>query len=90
MNKISTLTQEAIELLQRLIQTPSLSKYENETALILKSYVEKYCSNVHLLQNNIWVKNKYFDDGKPTILLNSHHDTVPANSAYTKIGRAHV
>jgi acetylornithine deacetylase len=84
MDKISTRTQEAIALLQSLIQTPSLSKHENETAAILKNYLEKYCSSVQTLQNNVWVKNKYFDESKPTILLNSHHDTVPANKAYTR------
>lgn len=84
MNKISTLTKEAIVLLQSLVQTPSLSKHENETAVILKNYLEKYCINVQTLQNNIWVKNKHFDISKPTILLNSHHDTVPANKAYTR------
>ena len=33
--------------------------------------------------NNIWATNKYFDEGKPTILLNSHHDTVKPNKGYT-------
>jgi acetylornithine deacetylase len=84
MNKIYTLTQEAVKLLQSLIQTPSLSKLENETAQLIKNYLEKYCDNVQTLQNNIWVKNKHFDESKPTILLNSHHDTVPANKAYTR------
>ena len=84
MNTISHLTKEAIELLQSLIQTPSLSRQEDKTATILKSYLEKYCTNVHRLKNNVWVKNKYFADNKPTILLNSHHDTVPANKSYTR------
>ncbi len=84
MNTISNLTQEAIALLQQLIQTPSLSKEENDTAAILKNYLEKYCDIVQTLQNNVWVKNKYFAESKPTILLNSHHDTVPANKAYTR------
>lgn len=84
MNTISNLTKEAIELLQSLIQTPSLSKQEDKTASILKIYLEKYCTNVHGLKNNVWVKNKYFDDQKPTILLNSHHDTVPTNKGYTR------
>jgi acetylornithine deacetylase len=35
-------------------------------------------------KNNIWATNKYFDESKPTLLLNSHHDTVKPNSAYTK------
>ena len=68
MNSISNLTKEAIELLQSLIQTPSLSRQEDETATILKIYLDKYCTNVHRLKNNIWVKNLHFDDTKPTIL----------------------
>ncbi|MFX5933764.1 M20/M25/M40 family metallo-hydrolase, partial [Acinetobacter baumannii] len=28
--------------------------------------------------------NKYFDASKPTILLNSHHDTVKPNKEYTR------
>jgi len=84
MNTISHLIKEAIELLQSLIQTSSLSRQENKTAAILKNYLEKYCTNVHRLKNNIWVKNQYFDVDKPTILLNSHHDTVPANKGYTR------
>ena len=34
--------------------------------------------------NNLWALNKYFDDTKPTILLNSHHDTVKPNANYTR------
>ena len=33
--------------------------------------------------NNVWATNKYFDELKPTILLNSHHDTVKPNQGYT-------
>jgi acetylornithine deacetylase len=33
--------------------------------------------------NNVWAYNKYFDRNKPTLLLNSHHDTVRPNQAYT-------
>jgi acetylornithine deacetylase len=84
MDTISTLTHEAIELLQSLIQTPSLSKQENATAAILKMYAKKYCTIIQTLHNNVWVRNKHFDESKPTILLNSHHDTVPANKAYTR------
>ena len=84
MNTISHLTNDAIELLQSLIQTPSFSRYEDKTANILKIYLEKYCTHVNTLNNNVWVKNQYFDVSKPTILLNSHHDTVPANKGYTR------
>jgi acetylornithine deacetylase len=80
----SILIQEAIALLQQLITTPSLSKQEHDTAAHLKTYLDTYCDNVQTLLNNVWVKNKYYDEAKPTILLNSHHDTVPANKAYTR------
>ena len=32
----------------------------------------------------MWAYNKYYDAAKPTILLNSHHDTVKPNPAYTR------
>lgn len=78
------LTEEAIQLLQELIQTPSISKEENKTAGIIKKYLEKFCFDVKRENNNVWVKNLLFDESKPTILLNSHHDTVPANKSYTR------
>ena len=84
MNTISHLTKEAIELLQSLIQTPSLSIQEDETASILEIYLEKKCAEINRLKNNVWVKNLHFDDTKPTLLLNSHHDTVQANQGYTR------
>ena len=35
-------------------------------------------------RHNVWAINKYFDKSKPTLLLNSHHDTVKPNNGYTK------
>jgi acetylornithine deacetylase len=35
------------------------------------------------LQNNVYARNRHFDAAKPTLLLNSHHDTVKPNKAYT-------
>jgi acetylornithine deacetylase len=34
--------------------------------------------------NNVWACNKHFDPAKPTLLLNSHHDTVKPNAGYTR------
>jgi acetylornithine deacetylase len=34
--------------------------------------------------NNVYAFNHTFKEGKPTLLLNSHHDTVKPNNAYTK------
>jgi acetylornithine deacetylase len=33
--------------------------------------------------NNVWAFNKLYDASKPTILFNSHHDTVKPNASYT-------
>ena len=74
---------DAIDLLKKLIATPSFSKEEDKTALIIEEFLQS--KNVHTgrFLNNIWAKNNHFDNSKPTILLNSHHDTVNPNKGYT-------
>ncbi|WCT11222.1 M20 family metallo-hydrolase [Mucilaginibacter jinjuensis] len=79
-----TLFQEAVQLLRHLISTPSFSKEENLTANIVNAYLEQHGVETHRKMNNIWAWNKHFDPAKPTILLNSHHDTVKPNSGYTR------
>ncbi len=76
--------QEIIGLLQQLIAIPSFSKEENGTADVLTAFLEARNCSVQRKGNNVWVKNKYFDEQKPTLLLNSHHDTVKPNSTYTR------
>ena len=85
MNETSlhNLQQEALELLKQLIATPSFSKEEDRTALIIRDFLVLRKVEVHRLMNNIWVRNQEFDYSKPTILLNSHHDTVKPNKGYT-------
>ena len=78
------LFQQALQLLQQLIATPSFSKEENATAEIIKTFLEKHGVKTHRKLNNIWAYNRFFDPAKPTILLNSHHDTVKPNSGYTR------
>ncbi len=74
-----------IKLLQRLIATPSYSREENLTADILASFLAgEGVRDVQREHNNVWAYNRYFDPAKPTILLNSHHDTVKPNSAWTR------
>jgi acetylornithine deacetylase/succinyl-diaminopimelate desuccinylase-like protein len=75
---------DAVDLLKKLIATPSFSKEEDKTAEILARFFESKHIPVNRLLNNIWCANKYFDETKPTILLNSHHDTVAPNPQYTK------
>lgn len=74
----------AISLLKQLIATPSFSKEEADTALLIKKSFEAAAINAYRYLNNVWAINKYFDKTKPTILLNSHHDTVRPNKAYTQ------
>lgn len=80
---ITSLTQKAIDLLQNLIETPSFSGKEDQTALLLEKWFADYNIPIQRENNNIWAFNKYFDSTKPTILLNSHHDTVKPNTNYT-------
>lgn len=81
---INELYTEAIELLKQLIETPSFSKKEDDTAVILEKFFLKKGIATTRKINNIWVKNKHWDDAKPTILLNSHHDTVKPVNGWTK------
>jgi len=81
---IKELQEEALELLKNLIQIESFSKEEDGTAILLYQWMEGNGIAVKRDLNNIWAVNKYFDETKPTILLNSHHDTVRPNTAYTR------
>lgn len=80
---ITILQNKTLVLLKQLIATPSFSKEEEQTAAIIETFlkVNGVITKRHL--NNVWAKNKYFDQRKPTLLLNSHHDTVKPNKAYT-------
>ena len=74
---------EAIALLKHLIATPSFSKEEDNTADLIDEFLDKKGIKTRVHLNNIWARNKYYDENKPTILLNSHHDTVKPNKGYT-------
>lgn len=73
-----------LDLLKQLISTPSFSREEERTAQLIAEFLEGYGVLVSRHGNNVWAVNKFFDESKPTILLNSHHDTVRPNSAYTR------
>lgn len=85
MNKdLNIFTTGAIDLLKQLIATPSFSKEENETAEIICNFFAKLNVEYSRVGNNVYTKNKYYDVSKPSVLLNSHHDTVKPNAKYTK------
>lgn len=81
-NDLDILKQEAIGVLQELIQLPSFSRDEWQTASYLVKLLFDKGLQVNRVGNNVLALNKYFDESKPTILLNSHHDTVKPNSNY--------
>lgn len=81
---IEKLTTEAIELLKNLIETQSFSTEEDKTAALIENWFNQYGIPFERSGNNIIAYNKFFDKNKPTLLLNSHHDTVKPNAAYTK------
>ena len=74
---------DAIALLDRLIAAPSHSREENVTADILEGFLYEHGVDVQRIHNNLWAKSIDFDASKPTLLLNSHHDTVKPSAAYT-------
>ena len=76
--------EEAIHLLKQLISTPSFSKEETKTADIISEALKKHRTSVTRHHNNVWATNTRFDAAKPTLLLNSHHDTVKPNSGYSR------
>ncbi len=74
----------AYDLLKTLIRTPSLSGEEGPTADHLAQTLVQHGVRPERFRHNVWAVNQYFDPRKPTLLLNSHHDTVRPNRGYTR------
>jgi acetylornithine deacetylase len=83
-NSIDILTEKSIKLLQLLIRTPSFSRDESATADQIAEFLQAHDVSTERIGNNVIARNKYFDANKPTVLLNSHHDTVKPNAQYTR------
>lgn len=81
---MSMLITDSIDLLKDLIQVPSFSREEVGTATRIEQFLQEKSVPCYRDLNNIWAFNKFFDKKKPTILLNSHHDTVKPNTGYTR------
>ncbi|MFS4468606.1 M20 family metallo-hydrolase [Maribacter sp. 2210JD10-5] len=78
------LTEKALDLLKQLISIQSFSGEEDKTANAIEDWFKAFGIPFERIHNNVFAKNKYWDENKPTLLLNSHHDTVKPNKAYTK------
>jgi len=79
----TTLFSESIDLLQKIIRTPSYSGQENIVADLVQDYLASYNIKTNREGNNVWCCNQFYDAEKPTILLNTHLDTVKPNDGYT-------
>ena len=82
--RIEALTAESIELLQSMIETPSVSRDEKAVADLLEQRLTMWGMSVNRKGNNVWIKELSCHEGKPVILLNSHIDTVKPAARYTK------
>jgi acetylornithine deacetylase len=72
----SPITEQVTELLEQLIGVPSYSREEDKAAETIRKFLKKEKIAFETAGNNTWAKNKHFNFLKPTILLNSHIDTV--------------
>lgn len=75
--------QDSVALLCRLISTPSPSRNEGATADLLEEFLHSKGIECHRHHNNIWAMSSHFDPSQPTLMLNSHHDTVRPAASYT-------
>ncbi len=74
----------AVRLLRQLIATPSTSRNETATADLLEAALRARGAEPLRLANNLCVRNRRFRAGLPTVLLNSHHDTVRPTDAWSR------
>ena len=77
-------TEQAIELLKRLIATPSVSRDEAAAADIIEAEFSQMGFTPKRVGNNVWVKAWERDESKPTILLDAHIDTVKPNAQWSR------
>lgn len=78
------MTESSLQLLQRLIATPSVSREETAAADIVECHLRQAGIDVRRIHNNVWATNRHFSPGRPTLLLNSHIDTVRTAASWTR------
>ncbi len=81
---IDAIYYDAEDLLKTMISIPSVSREEDDVAELLIAYMQEKGFTPNRTGNNIWIQSPHFDADKPTILLNSHIDTVKPVSGWTK------
>ena len=85
LHTLEALTQESTALLRQLIATPSVSRDEQATADIIEAFLREHVKGeVKRIYNNVYVHTPHHDPTRPTLLMNSHHDTVKPSASYTR------
>jgi acetylornithine deacetylase len=74
----------SIELLRNLIATPSFSREEEATATLIEAFLREQGCRPERQGHNVWARSAHWRSDRPTLLLNSHHDTVKPNQGYTR------
>ena len=77
-------TFDAVSLLKKMIEIPSYSREEERCANLIEKYIEEKGYTASRLKNNVWTIASGFDGSRPTLLLNSHIDTVKPVAGWTK------
>ena len=80
----SELLSDAIALLKDLIATPSISREEDAAAQVFENQLKAYGLKYERKGNNIWCLSPKWEEGKPTLLLNAHIDTVKPVASWTR------
>ena len=75
---------DAVDLLKKLISTPSVSRNEKEAADIMEQTIRSYGFEPHREANNVWIIDPHYDESRPTLLLNAHIDTVKPVASWTR------
>ena len=75
---------DAVELLKKLIATPSVSRNEKDAADIMEQTVRSYGFEPQREANNLWIIDPHYDESRPTLLLNAHIDTVKPVASWSR------
>ena len=75
---------DAVQLLKKLIATPSVSRNEKDAADIMEQTIRSYGFEPQREANNLWIIDPHYDESRPTLLFNAHIDTVKPVTSWSR------
>lgn len=75
---------EPVALLSKIIAIPSVSRQEGAVADLVEQEMIRFGLNCHRCGNNVWAVHPDYNPLRPTLLLNSHLDTVRPAASWTR------